>query len=134
MDLRRRVWAAWKAGVGTQEEVAALFSVSVSFVARWVRLRRETGSVVPRPHRGGNPRALGPAALAALRAQVEAHPDLTLAEHRARLAEAGHPRIGLSTLWRTREALGLTRKKKRYAPANATPKPSSKRARPIGAG
>lgn len=53
MDLRERVVAAFHVGDMSDEEVAALFKVGEATVHRWKRLKRETGSVVPRAPRGG---------------------------------------------------------------------------------
>lgn len=44
-DLRLRVLAAVDRGMPRGEEVAETFSVSVSTVKRYLRLRRETGGV-----------------------------------------------------------------------------------------
>ena len=52
-DLRQRVVAAYDAHEGTQEQVAARFAVSTSWVRKLLRQRRTTGSIEPRPHGGG---------------------------------------------------------------------------------
>jgi transposase len=52
MDLRERVVAACDQGVGTRAQIAARFSVSVSWIRDPLR-RRETGSIAPRPRGGG---------------------------------------------------------------------------------
>ena len=55
MDLRRRV----AEGVDTKEDslrqLARCFCVSVTFIPRLLGLRRQTGSLAPRPHQGGRP-------------------------------------------------------------------------------
>jgi transposase len=129
-DLRWRVVRAWKKEGLTWQGLAERFSVSVSFVRDLLRLYRQTGSVEPRGHRGGHPRALSTEAADCLRAQVEAEPDLTLAEHVERLARAGHGRLGVSTVWRALEGRGFTRKKRRSARVSGTPTPSPTRAKP----
>ena len=53
-DLRQRVVAAYDAREGTQEQVAARFSVSLSCVRKLLRQRRATGSIDPKPHGGGH--------------------------------------------------------------------------------
>src|SRR5512135_2577032 len=80
IDLRERVVAACDALDGTREQIAARFSVSVAWVRKLLRLRRETGSVDPKPHGGGRPPAFDPAAAARLREAVRADPDATLQE------------------------------------------------------
>ena len=61
-DLRQRVVAAYDAREGTQEQVAARFAVSVSWVRKLLRQRRDTGSIEPRPHGGGHAPAFDAAA------------------------------------------------------------------------
>ena len=111
-DLRRRVVAAVDGGM-PRSEVARLFQVAVPTIKRWLRRRRETGSLAVSPRPG-----LPSVKMAALRAdllrQLEAHPDATLEEH-ARLWEQAHGMVvSSSTISRviTRD-LGWTRKKSR---------------------
>src|SRR3954464_1606088 len=92
MDLRERVVAACDARDGTREQIAARFSVSVAWVRKLLRRRRETGSPPPKPprrgpgspahkpHGGGRPPAFDAAAGARLREEVRADPDATLEE------------------------------------------------------
>jgi transposase len=54
VDLRTRIVEAVDRHLGSQGEVAALFGVSRSVVKKLLRQRRETGSVAPKPHRGGH--------------------------------------------------------------------------------
>src|SRR5882724_11749360 len=81
MDLRERVVAACDARDGTREEIAARFSVSVSWIRDLLRRRRETGSIAPRPHGGGGRRpAFAGDSAERLRAAVAADDDATLEE------------------------------------------------------
>jgi transposase len=73
-----------------------------------LRLHRNTGSLAPRPHGGGNPAALGPEDLERLRELVRQQPDATLEELRQRL---GAP-CSAMTVSRALRKLGLPRKKK----------------------
>src|SRR3954452_22977782 len=84
MDLRERVVAACDACDATREQIAARFSVSVSWIRDLMRRRRKTGSIAPKPHGGGRPPAFAAEAAQRLRAAVDADDDATLAE----LAEA----------------------------------------------
>ena len=112
VDLRRRVWAAWRQGDASQAEVAARFGVSASFVRDLARLHRQTGDVVARP-RGGGRRALAtPAALARLSSLVKAHDDDTIAEHHQNMQAAGFA-LSAATVGRMLLRLRLTRKKRR---------------------
>ena len=63
LDLRERMLAARQAGA-TQVQVAALFRVSVSFVAKLAHRQRTSGHVAARP--GGRGSAPGPGPTAAL--------------------------------------------------------------------
>jgi transposase len=53
MDLRERVVAAYDRKTGTQEEVARRFDVSLSWLKKLLRFRRDRGSLAPKPHGGG---------------------------------------------------------------------------------
>jgi transposase len=53
-DFRQKVVQAYEAGRGSQCALARLFGVSLSFVQELLQRYRQTGSVVPKPHGGGN--------------------------------------------------------------------------------
>ena len=73
-DLRERVVGAVDEGE-TREEAAERFGVSVRFVYDMLRLRRETGSLAPRPHAGGAASAVDDAARDKIGGLVKATPD-----------------------------------------------------------
>jgi transposase len=108
MDLRERVAAAVDGGDGSRRQIARLFRVSVSFVTRLLKRRREEGTLAPAPHGGGPRRALDAADRWRLAGLVKDHNDDTLEELRRR----GGFRCSLTTIWRALRRLGLTRKKK----------------------
>ena len=108
-DLRQRVVSAYDAREGTQEQVAARFAVSISWVREVLRQRRATGSIDPRPHGGGHAPAFDPAAEARLRQAVRDDPDATLEE----LARAAGVACSASAAYRALDRLGITRKKSR---------------------
>jgi transposase len=109
MDLRERVVAACDCGEGTREEIAKRFRVGVAWVYRLLQRRRETGSIEPKPHGGGQTPAFDPPAAERLRQAVEDRPDATLEE----LREAVGVACGTSSVHRALERLGLPRKKSR---------------------
>jgi transposase len=109
MDLRERVVAACDAREGNRGEIAARFSVSVSWIRSLLRRRRETGSVDPRPRGGGRARAFDAGADARLREAVRADDDATLTE----LAAAAGVACCASAVHRALVRLGITRKKSR---------------------
>ena len=108
MDLRERVAAAVDDGRWSQRRIARLFRVSVSFVSRLLKRRREVGTLGPEPHRGGPPRVLSIAQRCRLWDLVKEHNDYTLEE----LRQAGGFDCCTTTIWRALRRHGLTRKKK----------------------
>jgi transposase len=91
-------------------EVAELLDVGTATLRRWRRRRRETGTVAPDTS-PGRPARIGPYRHAALRAQVRAHPDATLAEHCESWAAATGVRVSPATMCRVLHRLGLPLKK-----------------------
>lgn len=110
-DLRWRVVRA--VGKGTpREEVAEQFEVSVPTIERWLRRRRETGGLAPKPVPG--PVAVKTAALvAALPARMAEHADATLADHCSWWHGFTRVRVSTATMSRALTRLGWTRKKRR---------------------
>jgi transposase len=108
-DLRERVVAACDAGDATREQVAARFSVSVPWIRKLLRQRRETGSIAPKPRGGGRAPAFDAEAAGRLREAVRADDDATLEE----LAHAAGVACCASAVHRARARLGITRKKSR---------------------
>src|SRR3954447_3711173 len=84
-DLRKRILETVERGEGSLRQIARRFLVSVSFVTRLLRTHRDTGSLEPKPHGGGNPAVLTPEDLERLRALIRQQPDATLQECRQRL-------------------------------------------------
>ena len=111
-DLRSRVVAAVDGGM-SRGEAARTFGVSPATIKRYLRLRRQTGGLAPRPRRGSPPVKVGPLA-AALPPRLEAAPDATLEEHRAWYEQASGVRVSAATMSRAIAVrLGWTRKKSR---------------------
>jgi transposase len=87
-DLRQRVLDAVERHEGSVRQIARRFVVSLAFVVRLLQTHRRTGSIDPKPHRGGHPPALGPEDLQRLGELVRQQPDATLEELRQRLGVA----------------------------------------------
>ncbi|WP_051718595.1 hypothetical protein [Hymenobacter sp. IS2118] len=121
IDLRERVAAACAAPQARIYQVAAQFSVSVSFVDKLLQRQRRTGSLAALPARGGPVPRLDPAGEALLRACLVAQPDATLAELGTALHAAEGPVLSRTSTWRAVERLGWGRKKKASTPPSATP-------------
>jgi transposase len=112
LDLRTRVVEAVDRHVGSQGEVAALFGVSRTFVKKLLRQRRETGSVAPKPHGGGQPPKLDAKKAGAVRAYIlEVKNDASLVEVQAYVARRWKVGLSGATVSRLLARLGLPRKK-----------------------
>src|SRR5207245_2927727 len=107
-DLRERLVAALERGEYSMRQIAHLFAVSLSCLARLLQHQRRTGSVQPKPHPGVPAPKLDAAAEARLLELVRAQPDATLAELRDRL---GIPCCRM-TIARALQRHQITRKKK----------------------
>ena len=115
MDLRERVIAACDAGQDTSE-VAEEFGVSPAWVRRLKQRLRETGSLAPKPHGGGQKPILDEQGRAKLAGLLREQSDLTLEELRKRLGI----KISIGALWNAIHGLGLSLKKSPCMPQNRT--------------
>ena len=102
-DLRLRVLSAVDSGK-PREEVAKTFSVSMPTIKRWLKRRRETGDVKPKPI-PGRPSRKGVMLQSWLPQHLEANHDLTLEEHRQAFEEEFGQRVSTSTIGRAIAAL-----------------------------
>ncbi len=130
LDLRQKILQAYDHQLGSQRALAALFGVSHAFLEPWLRRRRTTGAIAPRPHTGGRQPHCDPAALTLVRQLVHKQPDATLAELCAQLQQRRGLRISVATMCRVLTRLGLPRKKSPSMPRNATRLGSSRPASP----
>jgi transposase len=97
-DLRLRVLAAVDAGT-PREQVAKTFSVSVPTIKRWLKRRRETGDVQPKPIPSRTLRK-GTMLQCWLPNQLETNHDLTLEEHSEAFEEEFGEAVSTSTVGR----------------------------------
>jgi transposase len=108
-DLRWRVVRAVVIGT-PREDVARQFAVSVATITRWLRLKRETGDLAPKPVPG--PTAIKTDALvAALPERLAARADATLEEQCAWWRGVSGVEVSTATMSRALMRLGCTRKK-----------------------
>ena len=121
-QVRELVVAAVVAQGWTWARAAETYGVSLASVGRFVgAFRAGQASLAARPNGGGRPRKLRlPEHVAALRAHLQAAPDLELAERCEHLAESEGVHLSVPTLWRAVRALGWTRKKRPSPPASKT--------------
>jgi transposase len=113
-DLRQRILRAVDQG-HRQAEIAAAFQVSVSTLKRYLKERRETGTLTVKPI-PGRPSKYGAALDAGLPAQVKAHDDVTLEQHCQLWESTSGQRVSTATMCRALARLGWPRKKRRSAP------------------
>lgn len=110
VELRDRAVRLVEQG-STHTEAARRLCVSIKFVNDMVRLKRETGSLVPKPQ--GNP---GRGKLTGVKGWVErriaARPDLTIDEVTAELAAEHGLKVHRSSVGRLLLRLGLSHKKR----------------------
>lgn len=109
-DLREHVLRAVDQDI-SRAEVVRIFGVSEPTIKRYLKLRRDTGSLAPKAIPGRPPKKVG-SLQKGLRPQLEAHPDATLEEHcKLWEAETG-VRVSISTMSEAIRRLRWTRKKR----------------------
>ena len=114
LDLRTRVVEAMDRHVGTQQAVAVLFGVSCTFLKKLLRQRRETGTLAPKPHGGGQVAKLAEAQREKVRAYIlRTQNDATVSEVHTYVATALQRQVSRATVGRVLQSLDLPRKKKR---------------------
>lgn len=118
-DLRERVLAEVEAGEQSQAQIAQHFKIGLSTLEGWLRRQRATGSCAALPHGGGRPRALQDC-VRFLRDELKRHPDATLEELCARVAEVEGVQANPSMMCRELQRLKLPRKKRRFTIASGT--------------
>jgi transposase len=119
-DMREKVLRAVDQGY-LREEIVKLLGVSLAMIKRYVKQRRETGTVAPNAIPGRPPKKLGLLQVE-LVALLQAHDDLRLEDH-CRLWEQTHwVTVSTATMSRAIKRVGWTRKKRRWQPMNAVRK------------
>jgi transposase len=109
LDLRERALRALDAGLAAAE-IERTFGISRRTLSRW-RARQAAGADLRPRTSPGRPLAIPPAQHAALRAQIAAHPDATLAQHCTLWQAATEGAVSVATMARTIARLGITLKK-----------------------
>lgn len=118
-DLRQRVVRAYLQGGLTYRQVAERFSVGEASVSRWLRRKRESGSVSPRGHGGGRERKLGGEREPLVKRLVLEHPDWTEREYARALLQQYGIEVSTVTVGRAIRRLGYSVKKRPYSPRSA---------------
>ena len=117
-DLRRRIVAAWQTKKLTTKELAEVFSVGEASVTRLKRRYRETKSVKPLPHGGGNPRRIPEDKEHLVEKLVLEHPDWTEKQYADELAEKHGIAASSVTVGRVVRKLGYSVKKRPWSRPN----------------
>jgi transposase len=111
VELRERVAAFVDEGHG-HREAARHFRVSPRFVNDLIKLRRETGSLDPRPQGNGGGHGKLAGVTGWIKARVAEKSEITLDELAVELAETHGIDVHRGTVWRVLRSLGLTHKKR----------------------
>ena len=123
IDLRERVVQAYVRGEGTQKALAKRFAISLSSVARWIRDYRASGSVAPKPNLGGiSLRIVTEKDKDQLVQWYKELPDATYEEMAERFSKETGRQVARSTIGAAVLRLGITRKKRHFAPRSAMQK------------
>ena len=109
-DLRERFLQAVASGLSVRE-VATHTGVSAKSIRRWLA-KDAAGQSLDPGRAPGRPRVITPGLEDALREQVRATPDATLAEQCAQWAAAGHAPVSTATMSRQLARQGLPLKKR----------------------
>ena len=118
LDLRERAVLAVGRGV-SRRQAAVRFEVSAASVIRWCQRQKTSGSLAPEKQGGDRRTGRIEAHADFILAEVEATPDITLAELQERLLARGE-RFGLTTIWRFFDRRGITYKKRRRMPPSSS--------------
>jgi transposase len=113
LDLRERAINAYEKGEGTQEEIASLFTISLSTFRNWFVRLRDKGELKPKKHESrGRKNYIDEAGLAFIKALVKDKPDILISEIRALYKKTFKIKVSQSMVSRAFKALDLRRKKK----------------------
>lgn len=121
VDLRSRIIQAWQKEKLGVPELASRFAVGTATVKRLIRRFRETGSVEPRPHGGGQRPKIPAEKLPRVQQLLEGNPDWSIEELTSAYNRQERVKVSRSTMDRAVRRLGFTRKKSPSLPRNATP-------------
>ena len=120
-DLRIRALAAVDRGI-PRREVVEIFSISLTTLKRWLKMRREGKNLSPGVSTGRRRRILStPDEKKALWKQLEENDDATLERHCQLWEQKRGVRVSISAMSRAiREKLGWSYKKRRWVPPSET--------------
>ena len=111
LDLREKIVALYDAGGISQRQLAARFCVSVFFVKKLFRQRKQTGSIAPKARRGWQQSHLTKEMRERLIAVHQEKNDLTLSELADLMEQDFGVRVSNPTLCRALQRANLRHKK-----------------------
>jgi transposase len=124
LDLRERILASYDHEEGTRAEIAHRFRVSLGMVKKLLQQRRHTGDITPRYRFCGRKPMIVSAHQNQMRSLLAKKNDLTLKE----LREATGLGCSLQAINVVLGKMGLTYKKRHFAPVSKTGRTSRGRA------
>ena len=116
-EIRERAIAAYDAGQGSQQEVAAMFGIHLRTFQRWLKRYRSNGLCCPL-QRGHRRATFEGKLLAQLDQWVQRHPDATLQQLRERFSS--RVECSMVTIHNTLKRLDYRFKKSRYEQVSKT--------------
>lgn len=115
-EVRKIIVNLIKQNILTNIQIAQVVDVDPSTVSNIYKLYRNTGSIEPKPHRGGNPGWFLDSDYPLLKQLIDKDNDATLPELAQMFEEKTGDLPALSTLSDALKKLGITRKKKLKSP------------------
>lgn len=116
VDLRERILAAYDNQEGTRDEIALRYRVSLGMVKKLLQQRRQTGDIGPRHRYSGRKPKILDRHCNRMKELLADKPDMTLEELRRSI----RLKCSLPAIHYALEAMNLTYKKRRSAPASKT--------------
>ena len=115
LDLRQKVILAYKNGVGTQKDIAKLFSISETTLREWLVLQQRTGELKPKEYeyRGRKP-VIEERGSAFIKRLIENKPDILIIEIQKAYKNKFRVEVAQSMVSRALNKLNLRRKKKSH--------------------
>lgn len=109
--MRQRLVAAYHKELGSLKEPALIFDVHPDTMKRWLEKLQTQGHLNPQPHGGGQPRKLNDEDAQFLAQIIAQDCDITQKQMANQLELHRGKRVGLSTIRRELDRLGITQKK-----------------------
>lgn len=111
MELRERAVEAYENGEGTYQEIARRFNVGEASLNRWLRRKRETGSVAPKPMGGRRHGKLTDEAKEYMADLVRDEPQWTTSELAEEVGEAFGISVSRQVVGKALNEMGFTFKR-----------------------